>query len=89
MPIDALEPDEVLALRFDEPAVADELAAWCGGQVERAQAADGTGTATVWVPTAKGPRPAVLGDWVVRRADGDHAVQDPVAFAAMHGPAEP
>lgn len=87
MPIDALEPDEVIALRYDEPTVADELAAWCGGQVERAVLADGTATATVWVPTVKGPRPAVLGDWVVRRAEEDHAVMDPAAFAAMHGPA--
>ena len=87
MPIDDLAPDEVLALRFDEPAVADELAAWCGGQVERAVAEDGSETATVWVPTTKGPRPAVLGDWVVRRAEEDHAVLDTVAFTALHGPA--
>lgn len=87
MPIDALAPDEVLALRFDEPAVAEELAAWCGGQVERAVAEDGSVTATVWVPTAKGPRPAVLGDWVVRRSVEDHTVMDAAAFTAMHGPA--
>ena len=89
MPIDALQPDEVLALRFDEEAVAPELAAWCGGRVELATDDAGAVTSTVWVPTAKGPRPAVLGDWVVRRAPDDHAVLDPTAFAATHGPAEP
>jgi hypothetical protein len=87
VPADALEPDEVLALRYDQQTVADELAAWCGGQVELAVTEDGVVTATVWVPTLKGPRPAMLGDWVVRRGPDDHAVLDDAAFAAMHGPA--
>ena len=87
MPIDALGPDEVLAMRYDVQSFADELAAWCGGQVERAVTEDGVVTATVWVPTGKGPRPAVLGDWVIRRGEEDHAVLDALAFAALHGPA--
>jgi hypothetical protein len=87
MPLDDLAPDEVLALHFDDAAVAEELAAWCGGQVERAVADDGSITATIWVPTRKGPRPAVLGDWVVRRDVEDHAVLDAAAFTAMHDPA--
>lgn len=86
MGLDGLAPDEVLALQFDEPSVADELAKWCGGKVERTLAADGTVATTVWVPTRKGPRPALLGDWVVRRGEDDHTVMDPVAFAATHQP---
>ena len=86
MGLDGLAPDEVLALHFDVAGVADEIAAWCGGKVERTQAADGTIAATVWVPTVKGPRPALLGDWVVRRGPDDHAVMDAVAFAATHQP---
>jgi len=85
--IDDLAPDEVLALRFDEATVADELAAWCGGSVERAVTEAGEVVATVWVPTAKGPRPALLGDWVVRRAEDDHTVMDGDAFNASHAPA--
>ncbi len=86
--LDAPAPDEVLALRFDEPAVADELAAWCGGRVERARAEDGSVTATLWVPTLRGPRPAVLGDWVVRRGPDDHSVMDAADFAASHAPVD-
>lgn len=87
MPIDALEPDEVLALRFDEAAVADELAAWSGGHVERTVAADGTPVVTVWVPTPTGPRPAVLGDWIVRHAEEVHDVVAAKDFVAGHVPA--
>lgn len=87
MSLDELAADEVFALRFDEVAVADEIAAWCGGKVERTGAAGGEVVTTVWVPTAKGPRPALLGDWVVRRAEDQHLVMDSTAFAACHAPA--
>lgn len=86
MPLDDLTPDEVLALRFDEAAVADELAEWCGGSVERVPAEDGSVVTTVWAPTRRGPRPAVLGDWIVRSAEGDVQVMDATAFAARHAP---
>jgi hypothetical protein len=87
VPLDDLTPDEVLALRFDETAVADELALWCGGSVERTAAEDGSVVTTVWAPTSKGPRPAVLGDWIVRTPDGGVQVMDAIAFAARHDPA--
>jgi len=87
VPLDDLAPDEVLALRFDDAAVADDLAQWCGGSVERVPAEDGTVVTTVWAPTTRGPRPAVLGDWVVRTAEGGVQVMDAIAFAARHAPA--
>ncbi len=87
MSIEAPRPDEVVALRFDEAAVAGDIAAWCGGRVEHTPAHDGPPTTCVWVPTPKGPRAALLGDWVVRRAEGDHAVMESTAFAALHTPA--
>lgn len=74
----------VTALRYDEAAVAGDIAAWCGGELEQAE--DGTAPATIWVPTAKGPRPAALGDWVVRRPAGDYYTCDPTEFAALHDP---
>jgi hypothetical protein len=80
-------PDEVLALRFDEKAVAEEIAAWCGGKVERTPVHDGPPTTCIWVPTSKGPRAALLGDWVVRHAEDEHVVMDSAAFAALHSPA--
>lgn len=86
MPLDDLTPDEVVALRFDETAIADEMAQWCGGSVERVTGEDGTVVTTIWAPTSRGPRPAVLGDWIVRGADGDVQVMDATAFAARHDP---
>lgn len=87
MGLDGLAPDEVLAMRYDESAVAEELAAWCGGKVERTMREDGTVGVVVWVPTPKGPRPALPGDWIVRRGPDEHTVMDAEAFAANHGPA--
>lgn len=87
MNLEALAPDEVVALCFDEVAVADEMAAWCAGKVERTIARDGDVVTTLWVPTAKGPRPAVLGDWIVRRDEDDYTVMVGAAFEASHAPA--
>lgn len=87
MSIEDPAPDEVVALRFDETAVAEDIAAWCGGKVERTPVLDGEPTTCIWVPTPKGPRAALLGDWVVRRGEEDHAVLDSTAFAALHSPA--
>lgn len=96
MDTEGLAPDEVVALHFDVVEVAPEVAAWCGGRVEVAPGADGEPVTTVWVPTDKGPRAALLGDWVVRRPaaedpeDADaarFAVLDEASFAAGHTPA--
>ena len=87
MALDELGPDEVLALRYDESSVAEELAEWCDGTVERVATESGDVVVTIWVPTVKGSRPAVLGDWIVRTADGTAAVMDAEAFAARHAPA--
>jgi len=86
MSLDALSPDEVLALRFDEKAVAEELADWCAGSIERVATESGTIVTTIWVPTVKGPRPAMLGSWIVRAADGSVTVMDAEDFAARHAP---
>lgn len=83
MTLEALAPDEVLALRFDEPAAAEDFARWCDGAVERLGTPDGVVT-TLWVPTRKGPRPAVLGSWLVRHAEDDWEVMDAAAFEARH-----
>lgn len=32
--VHALDADVVTALHYDEPAIAPELAAWCGGQLQ-------------------------------------------------------
>jgi len=59
--LENLDEDEVLALRYDEPATGDELALWCGG---------GLLGQTITVPTSAGPAPAEVGDWIVRDATG-------------------
>jgi hypothetical protein len=77
---------EVVALRFDEHAVAEDLAVWCGGKATSAPGPDGEPVVTVWVPTAKGTRPALFGDWIVRRADDDYRPYSPTEFAARFEP---
>lgn len=79
------DEDVVTALRYDEVAVASDLASWCGGELEKAL--DPDLPPTIWVPTSKGPRPAGLGDWIVRRmSGGGYYVSTPQEFAAMHEP---
>lgn len=82
MSVDALETDEVLALRFDSEAVAAELAAWCGGEVLQGEGS----RLTVWVPTPRGPRPALLGHWIVRRALDEYRPYAPDDFQAQFQP---
>ncbi len=77
---------EVVALRFDEHAVAEDLAVWCGGRVTWAPGEDGRPVVTIWVPTHKGPRPALFGDWIVRRGDEDYQPYAPQDFAARFEP---
>jgi hypothetical protein len=90
MPLDDLAPDEALALRFDEPAAAEDLAAWCGGHVERFRDADGQGDhrVVVWVPTDRGHRPAGLGSWIVRRGADRFEAVSATDFAARFQPAD-
>lgn len=85
MTVGAEDESVVTALRYDEPAVAADLAAWCGGDLEVVE--DGL-PPTIWVPTSKGPRPATLGNWIVRRMTGDYYPCSPDEFAARHAPLE-
>ncbi len=77
---------DVVAMRFDEEAVADDLARWCGGQVVLAEDVDGCVTVTIYVPTARGPKPALFGDWIVMTPDGAFAPCSPEKFAARFEP---
>jgi hypothetical protein len=78
------DADVVTALQYDEPAVAADLAAWCGGELE--QPVDPQLPATIWVPTSKGPRPAGLTDWIVTHMDGAYYVCSAQTFATRHEP---
>lgn len=90
MSLDKPAPDEVLALRYDEVAAAEDLATWCQGHVERLVSLDGTERPpVVWVPTRREPKAAMLGDWIVRDPDGSFRAYSPEAFAARFEPADP
>lgn len=87
MTAEATHEDTVLALRYDEAAVADELSVWCGGRVERPEGADGGQAApVVWVPTRHTPRAASIGDWIVRNPDGSFTAMTAEAFAVHFEP---
>ena len=78
MSLEHLEPDEVLALRYDEPSSAADLAEWCsGGLVGR----------TITVPSLHGVASAELGDWIVRDAEGSFSVLPHEQFALRYGTA--
>ena len=70
--------DTVMALRYDVEAVASDLADWCHGKVEPVAG----GPPVVWVPTTYGPRPALRGDWIVRRGADDFRPYSPHDFRA-------
>jgi hypothetical protein len=78
-----MTPDAVVALQFTEPAIAEELAAWCGGEATKRVEDD---EPVILVPTAKGPKAAHLQDWIVRRDDGDYYPCTPERFALLHDP---
>jgi hypothetical protein len=78
-----LEPAEVVALQFSADTDAADLAAWSGGEVTRRLDDDAV---VVLVPTVKGPLPAHVGDWIVRRGEGDFLPYDPESFALLHEP---
>ena len=77
-------PDTVMALRFDSGSEAGDLALWCDGSVELL----GGGPPVVWVPTPHGARPALLGDWIVRRGAGTFRPYAPSDFAAQFSTVE-
>lgn len=83
-------PQVVTALRYDSPAVVPELAAWCNGEVvhDDAPSPEDARPPVIWVPTDKGPQPASLGDWIVRRGWGDYYPCSQEDFAALHEPAD-
>lgn len=84
VPLDRLGDDEVTALRFDSPAVADELALWCGGEVTHP--VDEPDVLVILVPVPEAAKPARLGDWIVREPDGTHRVYEEAEFAARFEP---
>ena len=79
---------DVVALRFDDLSIAEDLATWCAGEVAHRADAEGPDEelTVILVPTAKGPLPARVGDWIVRRDEGDYYPCDPETFAARHVP---
>ncbi len=77
--LENLDEDEVLALRYDEPAAGTELAKWCGG---------GLVGHTITVPTTAGPAPAEVGDWIVRDAAGAYTVHSHEDFVLHYGAPE-
>ncbi|MDQ3424130.1 MAG: hypothetical protein M3510_12315 [Actinomycetota bacterium] len=89
MPLDEPLPDEVLALRFDEAAVAEDLAAWCDGRVEHYDSPGEGPSVVLWVPTATGIQQAVLGDWVVRRDKEAFEVHSTESFSIHFEPSDP
>lgn len=84
MSLEEPAPTEVTALRFDEPAIAEDLAAWCGGEVALPE--DAPADVTILVPDINGPRPAHLDDWIVLETDGHYRPYSAAAFAARFEP---
>ena len=89
MSTEGLEPDAVVALQFNDLALAEELATWCSGEVAKridVDSADETERTVILVPTSHGPLQAHFGDWVVRRGEGDYYPCTPEKFALLHEP---
>ena len=81
------EEDVVVALRFDEVAVAADLAEWCDGTVVTDDPLDPDSPAVaVRVPTPSGSVLAERGDWIVRGMDGSYTAMRHSEFAARHEP---
>jgi len=74
--LENLDEDEVLALRYNEPATGTELAQWCGG---------GLVGHTITLPTSAGPAPAEVGGWIVRDAAGAFTVHAHEDFVLHDG----
>jgi hypothetical protein len=77
----------VVALRFDEVAVAADLAEWCEGTVVTDDPLDPASLpVAVRVPTSHGSMLAERGDWIVRGADGTFTTMRHTEFVARHEP---
>lgn len=73
--------EDVVALRFDEQAIAEDLAQWCGGFVESVD-----GHQAIRLP-AIGPHDlARPGYWIVLLPDGRFIALPPDEFAARFEP---
>lgn len=81
---DERDEAEVVALRFDETTIAEDLARWCDGRLdEKAVPENPTDLTTIiWVPGVDGPVAARIGDWIVLLRDGHYAVYTHEAFNA-------
>ena len=77
MSLEDLAPDEVIALRFEDLGVAEELALWCDG---------GVLGECVTVPSKGGLATASVGDWIVRDPSGDFSVLPHEKFVLRYGP---
>ena len=87
MAIDDLQPDEVIAMHFSEPALGEDLAAWCGGElVFSSDGLSGEAHPSIMVPTVDGSQRAELGDWIVQGSEGDFSAISAEDFAARHTP---
>ena len=86
---DAGAEDVVVALRFDEVAVAADLAEWCDGVVVTDDPMDPASPAVaVRVPADGASVLAERGDWIVRRPDGSFTAMRHSEFVARHEPVE-
>jgi hypothetical protein len=81
---EGLSDADVVALRFDEPNAAADLAAWCDGEVTHL--VGDPHVVVILVPSVDHARPAQVGDWIVRERDGRYRVYDPASFAANFEP---
>ena len=85
--LDPDDPSLVVALRFDETALAEDLAAWCGGSLVPDDPLDPDSPAiAVRVSTRGGSVLAERGDWVVRDPDGGYTAMRHSEFIARHEP---
>jgi hypothetical protein len=74
----------VVARRFDDDAVPEDLARWCGGDVGYEN-----GVPVIKVPTDLGTEVARRTDWIVRVSGGQFARVTRDDFAARFEPARP
>ncbi|MCU1693595.1 MAG: hypothetical protein JWM64_2686 [Frankiales bacterium] len=83
----------VVARKFDETTDPTELAAWSGAEVIEVEVTNSDGEVAVQpvleVPTPRGARPAVEGDWVVRLGEGKFVPVAADDFTARFEPLEP
>jgi hypothetical protein len=81
MSVDDPSDPEVVALRFDVDATAEDLARWCGGHVVIID-----GRECIKLLGEPGSDTARFGDWIVRVSEGVFTVVSPDEFAARFEP---